>query len=84
MLHGRGDRRVREGHAGWTKVYPDIEGIDPGKLGAHLMDKHGILVTSIGHKDFQGLRVTPNIYATLDEIETFGEVMQPVAAKGLS
>src|SRR5262249_50050481 len=34
----------------------DIQGIDPGKLGTHLMDKHGILVTPIGHKDFQGLR----------------------------
>jgi len=62
----------------------NIEGIDPGKLGAHLMDKHGILVTPIVHKDFQGIRVTPNIYATLDEIDTFGEVMQRVAVKGLS
>jgi selenocysteine lyase/cysteine desulfurase len=62
----------------------DIKGIDPGKLGAHLMDKHGILVTPIVHKDFQGIRVTPNIYATLDEIDRFGEVMQQVVAKGLS
>ena len=59
-------------------------GIDPGKLGTHLMDKHGILVTPIVHKDFQGLRVTPNIYATLEEIDTFGEVMQKIAEKGLS
>ena len=62
----------------------NIEGIDPGKLGTHLMDKHGILVTPIGHKDFQGLRVTPNIYATLEEIDTFGEIMQKIAEKGLS
>jgi selenocysteine lyase/cysteine desulfurase len=62
----------------------DIDGIDHGKLGAHLMDKHGILVTPMGHKDFQGIRVTPNIYATLDEIDTFGEIMQRIAQKGLS
>ena len=62
----------------------NIEGVDPGKLGAHLMDKHGILVTPMGHKDFRGLRVTPNIYATLEEIDTFGEIMQRVAEKGLS
>ena len=48
------------------------------------MDKHGILVTPIGHKDFQGLRVTPNIYATLEEIDTFGEIMQRIAEKGLA
>ena len=62
----------------------NIEGIEPGKIGAHLMDKHGILVTPIGHKDFQGLRVTPNIYATLEEIDTFGEIMQRIAEKGLA
>ncbi len=62
----------------------NIEGIDPDKLGTHLMDKHGILVTPIVHKDFQGLRVTPNIYATLEEIDRFGEIMQRVAEKGLS
>ena len=62
----------------------NIEGVDRGKLGTRLMDKHGILVTPIGHRDFQGIRVTPNIYATLDEIDTFGEVMQRVAEKGLS
>jgi selenocysteine lyase/cysteine desulfurase len=62
----------------------NIDGIDPGKLGTYLMDKHGILVTPIVHKDFQGLRVTPNIYATLEEIDTFGEIMERVVEKGIS
>ena len=69
------------------KIYKKVEnpnGIDPTKLGNHLLEKHGILVTPIVHKDFQGLRVTPNIYATLEEIDTFGEVMQRIAEKGLS
>ena len=61
-----------------------IDGIDPGKLCTHLMDKHGIHVIGIGHKDFQGIRVTPNIYATLDEIDIFGEAMQRAVAKGIS
>ena len=56
-----------------------------GKLGTYLMDKHGILVVTIDrHKDFQGIRVTPNVYATLDEIDTFGEAMQRAATKGIS
>jgi selenocysteine lyase/cysteine desulfurase len=62
----------------------NIEGLEPAKLVAHLMDKHGILVIPIVHKDFRGIRVTPNIYATLDEIDTFGEVMRRAAEKGLS
>jgi isopenicillin-N epimerase len=78
----------------WTPIDDDaascgitvvnIDGIDPGKLSGHLMDKHGIHVIGIGHKDFQGIRVTPNIYATLDEIDIFGEAMQRAAAKGIS
>ena len=31
-----------------------------------------------------GIRVTPNIYATLEEVDTFGEIMQRVAVKGLA
>ncbi len=61
-----------------------IDGIDPGKLSTHLMDKYGIHVIGIGHKLFQGIRVTPNIYATLDEIDIFGEAMQRAATKGIS
>ena len=37
-----------------------------------------------GHKDFQGIRVTPNVYTTLEEIDTFGEAMQRAATKGIS
>jgi selenocysteine lyase/cysteine desulfurase len=62
----------------------DIEGLAPGKLGTYLLDKHGIFVTPITHKDFQGIRVTPNIYATVDEIDTFGSVMQRIAEKGIA
>ena len=48
------------------------------------MDKYGILVIGMRHKDFQGIRVTPNVYATLEEIDTFGEAMQRAATKGVS
>jgi selenocysteine lyase/cysteine desulfurase len=61
-----------------------IDGIDPGKLAAYMMDKYGIVVIGVTHKDFQGIRVTPNIYATLDEIDAFGEAMQRAVAKGIS
>jgi selenocysteine lyase/cysteine desulfurase len=78
----------------WTPIDDDaascgitlvnIDGIEPGKLATYLMDRYGIHVIPIGHKDFQGIRVTPNIYATLEEIDTFGEAMQRAIEKGIS
>ena len=67
-----------------TGQYLFAAGESSGKLAAYLMDKYGIVVIGVTHKDFRGIRVTPNIYATLDEIDTFGEAMQRAVAKGIS
>ena len=61
----------------------EIEGVDPGALGAYLMDKHKIFATPIVHDEFRGLRVTPSVYTTLPELDRFVEVMEGVARKGL-
>ena len=60
-----------------------IEGVDTRKLAAHLFDKRRIIVVPIVHEDFEGLRVTPNVYNTLDEIDRFAEEMEAVMAEGL-
>jgi len=60
-----------------------IEGVDTGKLAAHLMDQHKIFVVPIIHDEFQGLRVTPNVYTTLEELDRFVAVMTSVAKNGL-
>lgn len=60
-----------------------IEGIDPAKLGTYLFDKHHIFVTPIIHEEFQGVRITPNLYTTLPELDRFCEVMETIARKGL-
>jgi len=52
-----------------------VEGKPPGKLTEQLWERH-ILVTGIVHKDFQGLRITPNIYTTLEEIDIFCTEME--------
>jgi selenocysteine lyase/cysteine desulfurase len=31
---------------------------------------------------YQGIRVTPNVYTTLDEIDTFAALVETVARKG--
>jgi len=60
-----------------------IEGMDPKKLVAYLWDKHRIIVTPIVHKEFSCVRVTPNVYTTLAEIDRFGDVMENVIRNGL-
>ncbi|MFI5252723.1 MAG: aminotransferase class V-fold PLP-dependent enzyme [Bacteroidota bacterium] len=61
----------------------EIEGIDPGAIGTYLMDKHKIFVTPIIHDEFKGLRITPNVYTTLKELDRFCDVMETIARKGL-
>jgi len=59
-----------------------IAGIDMGKLGEHLWNKHKIIVVPIVRDDFKGLRVTPNVYTTLDEVDTFTDIVEAIARKG--
>src|SRR5262245_54841449 len=61
-----------------------IDGIDPGKLGAHLWDKHRILCTPIGHEEFSGIRVTPNVYTTLSDVDTFCEAVEKSIRSGIA
>jgi selenocysteine lyase/cysteine desulfurase len=60
-----------------------IEGVDTAKLTQHLWDKRRVIVVPILHEEFQGLRVTPNVYTTLDEVDVFAEEMERVIASGL-
>jgi selenocysteine lyase/cysteine desulfurase len=59
-----------------------VEGVEPGKLAAYLWDKRRIIVTPIVHEEFRGLRVTPNVYTTLADVDTFAEEMEQVAQRG--
>ena len=45
--------------------------IDPVKLADALWEKYSILVTPMTNEEYSGLRVTPNVYTTLQEIDTF-------------
>ncbi len=60
-----------------------IAGMDHGKLGAYLMNEYRIITTPIKHDEFEGIRITPNIYTTAQEVDTFAEVMERVIQKGL-
>jgi isopenicillin-N epimerase len=58
-------------------------GIDPARLAAHLYAQHRIIVTPIKHPEFEGMRVTPNVYTTLEEVDTFATTMERILEKGL-
>jgi selenocysteine lyase/cysteine desulfurase len=48
-----------------------------------LWDRWRIIATPIVHAEFEGVRVTPNVYTTLEEIDTFAAAMEEIAAKGV-
>lgn len=61
-----------------------IDGLDLAKLGAHLFNEHRIITTPIvNDRGVNGLRVTPNVYTTVREIDTFAEAMERIVERGL-
>jgi selenocysteine lyase/cysteine desulfurase len=46
---------------------------------ATLWEKWRIIATPIVHAEYEGIRVTPNVYTTLEEIDTFGDAMEKVS-----
>jgi selenocysteine lyase/cysteine desulfurase len=60
-----------------------IDGTDPKAVTKYLFDKHKIFSTPIIHDEFQGIRITPNLYTTLSELDRFCEIMTGIAKNGL-
>ena len=61
-----------------------IEGVDSSALAQHLWDRHRIIVAAIKHAEFEGIRVSPNVYTTLEEIDRFCDAVERVIKHGLS
>jgi selenocysteine lyase/cysteine desulfurase len=60
-----------------------IAGMDHAKLTNALWEKHRILVTSINTEgEYEGIRVTPNVYTTLAEVDRFCEVIEGIVRNG--
>ena len=47
------------------------------------MGPYRIITTAITRDDYQGIRVTPNIYTTLEEIDTFATAMDDLLKNGV-
>ena len=61
-----------------------IDGLDPGKLGTWLLDQNRIVTTPIVHPEFSGVRITPNVYTTTDEIDTFADTVLKAIKRGIA
>ena len=60
-----------------------VAAFEPAALSAHLWEKHRILTTPITVPgEYHGLRITPNVYTTLEEVDTFSSVMEKIIKRG--
>jgi len=64
----------REPNQAWG-LYTVSVGIDPSKAYDFLWTKYRIITAPIKRSDYQGLRVTPNVYTTLEEVDTFAAAL---------
>ena len=74
----------------WGLAMVGLEGIDSRALAQFMMDKYRIVINAVvgGQPpaqvfDYTGLRVTPNVYTTLQEIDTFVDAMHDAAKNGV-
>jgi len=66
----------REPNQAWGLANVSLEGIDVSKAYDFLWAKYRIITAAIKHAEYQGLRVTPNVYTTLEELDTFAMAIQ--------
>ena len=59
-----------------------IVGVKTNEVVAELWGRWRIIATPINHEEYEGLRVTPNVYTTLEEVDTFAAAMEEIATKG--
>jgi isopenicillin-N epimerase len=74
----------------WGVAAVNIDGIDVRQLAKFMMDKYRIVVVPLvggappnSVFDYQALRVSPNVYTTLEEIDTFVEAMEDALKNGV-
>lgn len=60
-----------------------ILGVKTAELAEALWKKHRIFTVAILHPEFEGLRVTPSVYTTLEEVDRFARLMELAAEKGV-
>ena len=60
-----------------------VEGLDTAALSNWLWNAHQIINVPIGHEECRGLRISPSVYTTLEELDRFSEAMEWAIKHGL-
>jgi selenocysteine lyase/cysteine desulfurase len=70
----------------WGLATVGIDGMDVPKITSFLWDKYRIIVAGLAKSEmpgqqfeWQGIRVTPNVYTTIDEVDTFASAMEELS-----
>ena len=71
----------RELHRSCGIANVGIEGITPAILAKRLMDEFNIWTVAINHPPVIGCRITPNIYTSIEELDTFVAALKTLAAE---
>jgi selenocysteine lyase/cysteine desulfurase len=66
----------RQPDQAWGLANVSLEGVDVTKAYDFLWTKYRIITAAIKSTDYQGLRVTPNVYTTLEEVDTFAAAIE--------
>jgi isopenicillin-N epimerase len=72
----------REPNQAWGLFNVSLERVDAPKAYDFLWSKYRIITAAIKRDDYQGLRVTPNIYTTLEEVDTLAHALEDLARNG--
>ncbi|HUL74935.1 MAG TPA: aminotransferase class V-fold PLP-dependent enzyme [Vicinamibacterales bacterium] len=72
----------------WGLATVGIEGMEASKIASFLSDSHRIVVAALAQGPlpgqqfaWQGIRVTPNIYTTLKDVDTFAGAMEELVKR---
>jgi selenocysteine lyase/cysteine desulfurase len=61
-----------------------IDGIETSALRNWLWQEHKIFTVAINHEEFNGLRVSPSVYTTIEELDRFVEAMTHASRTGIA
>ena len=62
----------------------NVDGMDMGKLGGWLSTQHHIVTTPMVTDEFTGMRITPNVYTTIDEVDLFADRVVKAIKQGMA
>ncbi|NKB87301.1 MAG: aminotransferase class V-fold PLP-dependent enzyme [Acidobacteria bacterium] len=61
-----------------------VEGIDTSELNSWLWREHKIISVGINHAEFTGLRISPSVFTTLEELDRFCDAIEHAIRHGIA